>query len=127
MQWLMLQQDKPEDYVIATGQQHSVREFLEIAAKRAGIAVRWQGTGVDEKGYDAASGKCIVEVDPRYFRPAEVETLLGDASKARRNLGWSPATSFDDLVTEMMEEDLKSAQRDELVKKHGFKHFNYHE
>ncbi len=127
MQWLMLQQDKPEDYVIATGQQHSVREFLEIAAKRAGIAVRWQGTGVDEKGYDARSGKCIVEVDPRYFRPAEVETLLGDASKARRNLGWSPATSFDDLVTEMMEEDLKSAQRDELVKKHGFKHFNYHE
>ncbi|MGO9360990.1 MAG: GDP-mannose 4,6-dehydratase [Xanthobacteraceae bacterium] len=127
MQWLMLQQDKPEDYVIATGQQHSVREFLEIAAKRAGIAVRWQGTGVDEKGYDARSGKCIVEVDPRYFRPAEVETLLGDASKAKRNLGWSPATSFDDLVTEMMEEDLKSAQRDELVKKHGFKHFNYNE
>jgi GDPmannose 4,6-dehydratase len=127
MQWLMLQQEKAEDYVIATGQQHSVREFVEVAAKRAGITVRWQGNGVDEKGYDIASGKCIVEVDPRYFRPAEVETLLGDASKARRNLGWSPATSFDDLVTEMMEEDLKSAQRDELVKQHGFKHFNYNE
>ncbi len=127
MQWLMLQQDKPEDYVIATGTQHSVREFVEVAARHAGIAVRWDGAGVDEKGYDAATGKCIVEVDPRYFRPAEVETLLGDASKARRNLGWTPKTSFADLVAEMMEEDLKSAQRDELVKKHGFKHFNYNE
>lgn len=127
MQWLMLQQDKPEDYVIATGEQHSVREFVELAAKEAGMAVRWEGTDVDEKGYDAASGKCIVEVDPRYFRPAEVETLLGDPSKAKRNLGWSPATSFAELVKEMMQEDLKSAQRDELVKQHGFKHFNYNE
>ncbi|KIF66122.1 GDP-mannose 4,6-dehydratase [Streptomyces sp. AcH 505] len=127
MQWLMLQQEKPEDYVIATGEQHSVREFVELAAKEAGIAVRWEGTGVGEKGYNEATGKCIVEVDPRYFRPAEVETLLGDPSKAKRNLGWSPATTFVELVTEMMQEDLKSAQRDELIKQHGFKYFNYNE
>jgi GDPmannose 4,6-dehydratase len=127
MQWLMLQQDKPEDYVIATGEQHSVREFVDVAAGEIGIAVRWEGTGVDEKGYDAASGKCIVAVDPRYFRPAEVETLLGDPTKAREKLGWSPVTTFRELVTEMMQEDLKSAQRDELVKQHGFKHFNHHE
>ncbi|RTM13355.1 MAG: GDP-mannose 4,6-dehydratase [Bradyrhizobiaceae bacterium] len=127
MQWMMLQQDKPEDFVIATGKQHSVREFVEVAAKEAGIAVRWEGAGVDEKGYDAATGKCIVEVDPRYFRPAEVETLLGDPTKAKEKLGWTPKTTFHELVTEMMREDLKSAQRDELVKKHGFKYFNYNE
>jgi GDPmannose 4,6-dehydratase len=127
MQWLMLQQDTPEDYVIATGKQHSVRDFIELAAQEAGIAVRWDGIGVDEKGYNAANGKCIVEVDPRYFRPTEVETLLGDPSKARRQLGWSPTTSFAQLVAEMMQEDLKSAQRDELVKAHGYKHFNYKE
>ncbi len=120
-------QDKPEDYVISTGEQHSVREFVQLAAEEVGVAVRWEGNGVDEKGYDAATGKCFVEVDPRYFRPAEVETLLGDSSKARRQLGWTPATSFDELVKEMMREDLRSAQRDELVKQHGFKHFNYHE
>ena len=127
MQWMMLQQDAPEDFVIATGKQHSVREFVELAAKEAGIKVRWEGSGVDEKGYDAATGKCIVEVDPRYFRPAEVETLLGDPSKAREKLGWTPKTSFAELVEEMMREDLKSAQRDELVKLHGFKYFNYNE
>jgi GDPmannose 4,6-dehydratase len=127
MQWLMLQQDKPEDYVIATGEQHSVREFLEIAAKEIGISVRWEGAGVHEKGYDASTGQCIVEVDARYFRPAEVESLLGDASKARQKLGWSPATSFENLVKEMMQEDLKGAQRDELVKQHGFQYFSYHE
>jgi GDPmannose 4,6-dehydratase len=127
MQWLMLQQDTPEDYVIATGEQHSVREFIELAAQEAGIAVRWDGTGVDEKGYNAANGKCIVEVDPRYFRPTEVETLLGDPSKAKRKLGWAPTTSFAQLVAEMTQEDLKSAQRDELVKAHGYKHFNYKE
>jgi len=127
MQWLMLQQEKPEDYVIATGEQHSVRDFVEIAAKHIGMELRWRGTGVHEKGYDAATGKCLVEVDPRYFRPAEVEQLLGDPSKARRNLGWFPKTTFAELVSEMMEEDHKSAQRDELIKKHGFKQFNYHE
>lgn len=127
MQWMMLQQDRPEDFVIATGTQHSVRDFVTLAAKEAGIAVRWEGTEADEKGYDAASGKCIVEVDPRYFRPAEVETLLGDASKARIKLGWIPKTPFSELVSEMMREDLKTARRDSLVKQHGFKYFNYNE
>ena len=108
MQWLMLQQEKPEDYVIATGEQHSVRAFLQKAASEIDIAVRWEGAGLYEKGYDDSTGKCIVEVDPRYFRPTEVETLLGDSSKARRNLGWSPRTSFADLVTEMMREDMES-------------------
>lgn len=123
----MLQQDKAEDFVIATGEQHSVREFVDLAAKEVGIQIRWQGEGVDEKGYDIASGKCIVAVDPRYFRPAEVETLLGDPTKAKDKLGWVPQTSFQELVSEMMREDLKEAQRDELVKQHGFKYFNYHE
>ncbi|WP_398468474.1 GDP-mannose 4,6-dehydratase [Tardiphaga sp.] len=123
MQWLMLQQEQPEDYVIATGEQHSVREFVDLAAAEVGIRIRWEGTGVDEKGYDATSGKCIVAVDPRYFRPAEVETLLGDPSKAKKKLGWVPKTSFQSLVVEMMQEDLKSAERDELVKRHGFRYF----
>jgi len=127
MQWLMLQQDKAEDYVIATGQQHSVRDFVKYAAEEVGIKVRWEGQGVDEKGYNTETGKCIVAIDPRYFRPTEVETLLGDASKAKRQLGWSPQTSFSDLVSEMMREDLKLAERDELVKKHGFRFFNRHE
>ncbi len=127
MQWLMLQQDKPEDFVIATGEQHTVREFVELAAKEIGIDMRWQGDGVDEKGYDIGTGKCLVEVDPRYFRPAEVETLLGDASKAKQRLGWTPKTSFKSLVTEMMREDLTSARRDELVKQHGFRHYNHNE
>ncbi|MEJ8293838.1 GDP-mannose 4,6-dehydratase [Delftia tsuruhatensis] len=127
MQWLMLQQDKAEDFVIATGEQHSVREFVDLAAKEVGIQIRWQGEGVEEKGFDIATGKCIVAVDPRYFRPAEVETLLGDPTKAKEKLGWVPRTSFQELVSEMMREDLKEAQRDELVKQHGFKYFNYHE
>ncbi len=127
MQWLMLQQDKPEDFVIATGEQHTVREFVELAAKEIGIDMRWQGDGVDEKGYDIGTGKCLVEVDPRYFRPAEVETLLGDASKAKQRLGWTPKTSFKSLVAEMMREDLTSARRDELVKQHGFRHYNHNE
>src|SRR5512140_3195598 len=124
--WLMLQQSKPEDFVIATGEQHSVREFVDAAAKELGIAITWKGDGVDEKGYDA-SGKCIVAVDPRYFRPTEVETLLGDASKAKNKLGWTPKISFDELVSEMVREDLKSAERDELVKKHGYAAFNSYE
>jgi len=126
MQWLMLQQEQPEDFVIATGVQYSVRDFVDAAATEIGIAVEWRGTGVDEKGYDAL-GKCIVQVDPRYFRPTEVETLLGDATKAREKLGWTPRITFDELVAEMVREDLKTAERDELVKHHGFKTMNHHE
>lgn len=126
MQWLMLQQDQPDDFVIATGIQYSVREFVDIAAKELGIQVRWEGQGVNEKGYDT-NGKCIVAVDPRYFRPTEVETLLGDPSKAKEKLGWTPRTSFAELVQEMVREDLRIAERDELTKQHGFSAFNYHE
>lgn len=126
MQWLMLQQDQPDDFVIATGIQYSVREFVDIAAKELGIQVRWQGEGVNEKGYDT-NDKCIVAVDPRYFRPTEVETLLGDPSKAKEKLGWTPRTSFAELVQEMVREDLRIAERDELTKQHGFSAFNYHE
>ena len=126
MQWLMLQQDHPEDFVIATGVQYSVRDFVDAAAKELGMAIRWEGRGIDEKGFDA-HGKCIVVVDPRYFRPTEVETLLGDAGKARQKLGWTPKITFDELVAEMVREDLKAAERDELVKKHGYKAMDYHE
>lgn len=126
MQWLMLQQKEPEDFVIATGVQYSVRDFVNAAAKELGMSIRWEGQGIDEKGYDA-SGKCIVAVDSRYFRPTEVETLLGDPSKAREKLGWTPSITLDELVAEMVREDLKSAERDELVKKHGYKSMDYHE
>jgi GDPmannose 4,6-dehydratase len=126
IQWLMLQQEVPEDFVIATGVQHSVRDFVNVAAKELGIEIRWVGEGIDEKGYDA-HGKCIVVVDQRYFRPAEVETLLGDSSKARNKLGWTPKTSFEDLVAEMVTEDLKVAERDELIKRHGYNSMDYHE
>jgi len=125
-QWLMLQKDEPEDFVIATGVQYSVRQFVDAAARELGITVRWEGSGVEEKGYDA-QGQCIVSVDPRYFRPTEVETLLGDATKAREKLGWKPVTSFDDLVKEMVLEDLRTAERDELVKRHGYYANEYHE
>ena len=114
MQWLMLQQEQPEDFVIATGVQYSVREFVDRAAAEVGIAITWQGTGVDEKGFDA-QGRCIVAVDPRYFRPTEVETLLGDASKAREKLGWSPQISFDQLVTEMARADFDEARRQQRL------------
>ncbi len=127
MQWLMLQQEQPEDYVIATGVQYSVRDFVDAAAKELDISMRWEGAGVEEKGYDAATGKCLVAVDPRYFRPTEVETLLGDPSKARTKLGWEPKTTFEQLVAEMVREDLESAKRDELCKREGFKTFSYHE
>ncbi len=132
MQWLMLQQDQPEDFVIATGEQYSVRDFVDAAARELGMSMRWEGSGVDEKGYwvngpGSYSQRPIVQVDPRYFRPTEVETLLGDPSKAREKLGWAPKTRFADLVAEMVREDLKSAERDELVKRHGYKAMDYHE
>ncbi len=126
MQWLMLQQQQPEDFVIATGVQYSVRDFVTVAARELGIDIRWKGHGVDETGHDER-GRCIVAVDPRYFRPTEVETLLGDATKAREKLGWKPRTTFKELVVEMVREDLKSAERDELVKRHGFAAYDYHE
>ena len=154
MQWLMLQQEKPEDFVIATGIQYSVRDFVNAAAEELGMQIRWQGQGVEEKGYLtspsplvgegrgegshqapsplAGEGRGegaspIVAVDPRYFRPTEVETLLGDATKAKEKLGWTPRISFEELVSEMVREDLKSAERDELVKKHGYKAMDYNE
>ncbi|MGY1488098.1 GDP-mannose 4,6-dehydratase [Methylobacillus pratensis] len=126
MQWLMLQQEQPEDFVIATGVQYSVRDFVNAAARELDIQITWKGEGVEEKGYDP-NGKAIVQVDPRYFRPTEVETLLGDPTKAKKKLGWTPRTSFQELVSEMVQEDLKSAQRDELVKKHGFAAYDYNE
>ena len=119
-QWLMLQQPEPEDFVIATGEQHSVREFVERAGKELGMKIDWEGQGVEEKGYDRQTGRCIVAVDPRYFRPAEVDTLMGDPTKAREKLGWSPKTSFEELIREMVTEDLKVARRDDLIKQHGY-------
>ena len=135
MQWLMLQQDKAEDFVIATGVQYSVRDFVNAAAEELGMKIRWEGTGVDEIGFlvndssilDPQSSRAIVRVDPRYFRPTEVETLLGDPTKAREKLGWTPKTTFKELVAEMVREDLKSSERDELVKKHGYKAFDFNE
>jgi len=136
MQWLMLQQEVPEDFVIATGVQHSVRQFVDHAAKELGISLEWKGTGIDEigivseiadKSIMVRPGQRIVAVDPRYFRPAEVETLLGDATKARMRLGWTPKISFEDLVGEMIREDFKGAKRDALVKGAGYRPFDYHE
>ncbi len=125
--WLMLQQDEADDYVIATGEQHSVREFINMAAAELGMDVEWKGSGVDEIGIDRNSGSEIVAVDPRYFRPTEVDTLLGDASKAKRVLGWEARTSFADLVKEMIAADSESAKRDALVKQAGYRTFDYHE
>ncbi len=125
-QWLMLQQEKAEDFVIATGEQHSVREFIDAATTQLQIAVTWQGEGREEKGY-SREGKCIVAVDPRYFRPTEVDSLLGDASKARQKLDWQPRVTFEELVAEMVNADLEAAQRDELVKRHGFSAYDQHE
>jgi GDPmannose 4,6-dehydratase len=135
--WLMLQQPEPEDFVIATGEQYSVRDFVNAAARELGMEIRWEGHGVDEKGYwqnrhSRESGNPgiespIVAVDPRYFRPTEVETLLGDATKAKEKLGWQPCISFQELVAEMVLEDLKLAERDELVKRHGHRGMAYRE
>ena len=126
-QWLMLQQDTAEDFVIATGEQHSVREFVEKAGAELGFDIGWQGTGVDEQGIDRKSGRAIVKVDPRYFRPTEVDTLLGDPSKARAKLGWRAETSFTELVREMTAADLEIAKRDALVAREGFKTYRHHE
>jgi len=126
-QWLMLQQEIPEDFVIATGKQYSVRDFVIAAGSLLGMKIEWQGDGVDEVGIDAATGRKLVRVDPRYFRPTEVETLLGDATKARQKLGWSAEVSFSELVAEMVESDLDLAKRDALVAKEGFKVYSHHE
>jgi len=125
-EWLMLQQPLPEDFVIATGIQHSVREFVDLAARKLDMRFKWSGKGLDEKAVDD-TGRVRVAVDPRYFRPAEVDTLLGDPSKANSKLGWSARVSFEQLVEEMAGEDLKAAERDELVKRHGHRPYDYHE
>jgi len=141
MQWLMLQQESPDDFVIATGVQHSVRQFVEIAAKELGVTLRWEGSGVEEKGIVAAvqpglqtdqskgvkPGDVIVQIDPRYFRPAEVETLLGDPSKAHKKLGWKPCITFEEMVKEMVCCDMEEAKRDALCKQEGFKVCNFYE
>ncbi len=139
-QWLILQQDNPEDFVIATGKQYSVRQMVETAANELGITLRWEGGGQDEIGIvdsveegrgvkDAAlvPGQVIVRIDPRYFRPAEVETLLGDPTKAKQKLGWAPKVTFEELVSEMVRVDLDKAKCDEMVKDHGYQVFDYHE
>lgn len=125
MQWLMLQQDEPEDYVIATGIQYSVRELIEIAAQQLNISIRWEGEGPDEKGLEEKTGQIIIAVDPSYYRPTEVSELLGDASKAREKLGWEPVTSFEELIAEMIEADMEDAQKDYLCLKEGFQTFDH--
>lgn len=127
MQWLMLQQDAPDDYVIATGEHHAVRQVVEMAARYLGMEMHWKGEGADEKGYDTATGRCVVAVDPRYFRPTEVDTLLGDPTKVRQKLGWRPRISFEALIEEMVQEDLKLAERDHLVTDAGFQAYICHE
>jgi GDPmannose 4,6-dehydratase len=126
-QWLMLQQEAPEDFVIATGQQHSVRDFVAAAGARLDMKIEWRGTGVDEVGFDAATGRQLIRVDPRYFRPAEVDSLLGDPRRARERLGWSAEVTFAQLVAEMVQADMELAQRDALVTKEGYKIYNHHE
>lgn len=127
MQWLMLQQTQPDDYVIAAGEQHSVRKFVELAAKELDIHIVWEGTAEQEKGFDKKTGRCLIKVDPRYYRPTEVETLLGDATKAQEILGWKPKISFSALVKEMIEADLHLAKKDALCQKEGFTVFEYQE
>jgi len=130
MQWLMLQQDQPEDFVIATGEQYSVRDFVNAAAEELGMKIRWEGNGIDEKGYwtnTSGSDKLIVAVDPRYFRPTEVETLLGDPCKAKKKLGWQHKTTFRELVIEMVREDLKGAEKDQLCHSQGYQVNHWHE
>lgn len=125
--WMMLQQETPEDFVIATGETHSVREFVEKAFKEIGIEIQWQGSGIEEKGKDKATGKILVHIDPRYFRPTEVDFLLGDPSKAKEKLGWEPKTSFDDLVKMMIKDDIKEAEKDNLCEREGFRTYHHFE
>jgi len=127
MQWLMLQQDTPDDFCIATGVQYSVRQFVDFAWGHLGKKVRWEGQGVDEKGYDQETNNLIVAVDPRYFRPTEVETLLGDPTKAKEKLGWEPKITLEEMVHEMMEHDISLAKQDSLLKDNGYSAFEYHE
>jgi GDPmannose 4,6-dehydratase len=126
-QWLMLQQEEPEDFVIATGRQHSVRDFVAAAAALLDMKIEWSGAGVDEVGFDAATGRELIRVDPRYFRPTEVDSLLGDPGKAREKLGWSAEVTFPQLVAEMVQADMELAKRDALVTKEGYKIYNHHE
>ncbi|MEJ2282794.1 MAG: GDP-mannose 4,6-dehydratase [Desulfobacterales bacterium] len=125
MQWLMLQQDEPEDFVIATGIQYSVKELIEIAARQLNISIRWEGEGPDEKGLEEKTGQVIIAVDPEYYRPTEVNELLGDATKARSKLGWKPDISFEEMIREMIDADMEAAQKDYLCLKEGFQTFNH--
>ena len=125
MQWLMLQQDKPEDYVIATGIQYSVRDLVEIAAKQLDMSIRWEGEGTDEKGLDEETGRVIIAVDPDYYRPTEVNELLGDAGKARKKLGWKPTITFEDMIAEIVEADMEEARKDYLCLTEGFQTYNH--
>ena len=125
--WLILQQEKPDDYVIATGEQHSVREFIEVAARELDIGIEWRGDGVDEIGVDKASGNTVVEVDPRYFRPTEVETLLGDPTKAKSVLGWEPRVGFKELVEEMVASDYEAAKKFSMIKQAGYRTYDRNE
>jgi GDPmannose 4,6-dehydratase len=127
MQWLMLQQKEPEDFVIATGKQHSVKDVIETAGKKLDISIRWEGNGIEEKGVNKANNKTIVAVDPSYFRPTEVDNLLGDASKAKEKLGWEPHISFEQLISEMVVEDMKEAQKDDLCRQEGYKTYDHFE
>jgi GDPmannose 4,6-dehydratase len=127
MQWLMLQQDKPEDFTISTGVQYTVRDFVNAASKELGMELKWTGDGIDETGVDISTRKIIVRIDSRYFRPTEVETLLGDSTKAREQLGWTPKISFEELVKEMVIHDLNEAKKDDLCNKEGFSTYNHQE
>jgi GDPmannose 4,6-dehydratase len=126
-QWLMLQQEQPEDFVIASGHQYSVRDFVERAGSELGMRIEWRGSGLNEQGVDALTSKVVVQIDPRYFRPTEVDTLLGDASKAREKLGWCTRTTFEELVREMVARDLDQAKRYSLLASEGFRTFQHHE
>ncbi len=126
-QWLMLQQEVPEDFVIATGKQYSVRDFVAAAGSLLDMKIEWRGEGADEIGVDTVTGRPLIRVDPRYYRPTEVQTLLGDATKAREKLGWAAEVTFPELVREMVESDMELAKRDALIRKEGFKTYSYHE
>jgi len=126
-QWLMLQQDQPEDFVIATGKQYSVRDFVNAAGSLLGMKIEWRGEGTDEVGIDSATGRTLVRIDPRYFRPTEVDTLLGDPAKAREKLGWTAEIGFSDLVSEMVNQDLAEAKRDAMIAKEGYRVYSRHE